>query len=455
MNHQIREMMDRVEPLWKRSEVRRTGLSVLFALVVLLSVAVGPVLASSPVASSADSSPTIGTSTPLQTGSSESASDCVETEEDSVKDALDKISGGEGLINGGCLVIQALTGVVSLQAEYLRNIVTEIDFTGRYETSAPDPAGGPANLLTSEPQDPVWALAYENTWFGTGGSWPGMTASALLLLVLVMYARAGAGVFGVTKDYHARRFKKGIYQPAFLIMVWYPIAAIGVTLVQLLGDFLLPNTERVAAMWSLLAAASADVVGFTGLLALPLLFIIYMAGASARFAVEVFFLVQDILLPVFVLVMPLLIVGMYSEIPGIADFCAGIAKRFIPLLFLKFPAILLYWGLVHLTTTPSGSGLDACTGEYCLRGSVIGILAGPIAVAIIYIIMAFATYKLLTMSLPNTVSNIVQTGTSLGAGAGVFAVTGNPRAGMMATRNAGMGAAYGASKSSYRRTEND
>lgn len=465
----------------------RHGIRALLALGVILTLAVAPVYATTTGPdSTAESAPltTLSTDTVLyqQDGDEEEdgAGQCLNTatsDGENFNEFVRKVyntrlltSEGDPLIDWSCAPIMVAQSIGELLYHTYSGMLNQRATEDFFGTPAPVPADSDA-VIIGEPSSRLWQITHNNVWFGP------MTGSALVLLVLALYIRSAVSIFGFSSQYKAKQFKRGIHQPLFLILMWYFIFALSLLIVRELGLAISPSGARIRAMYGVTVDSTfASLKG-------PVLVnaFVFFFGVLAEFLLGFFFLIQQIALPIFGLFMPLLIVGMYSNIPVLAQMSKSIAKRIVPLMFLRFPHILVTWLSVHGLSKLSDTKISESCVDVELDGGEficpsiqlntfypgnLGFELLPSLLALMSILSLYLTWKLMTMSLPEvTQATGTAAGTAvgttvggtkaagrMGAGAAVGVGTGNPALASSVARGR---TGTGVTREMVRRTEND
>lgn len=419
----------------------RLSLRSLLAIVLVLSMAAGPVLATGATDSESaressvyhldddvfaqseddsDGESDAGEEPCVSTADTEGGSGILDSIADTGKQGYQAVKSGK-LLDPTCLVVGIPRAMIAVMAEQSPVEISPEQLERRYGTPAPQVSGD--DPIYSEPEQPLWKAVQKNTWFG------GITGMTLVLLIVAAYARTTASIFGFGSSYQAKKFKSGLYQPGALILLWYLIISLSLLLVRELGLAFLPSAKRVTAVWAALhAQGMATNVATFGVTA-PVTALFLLVAGICELVVQAMFVVQGFMLPIYALIMPFLFIGIYSEIPVLSSWSTAIAKRIVPLMFLRYPAILVTWAFVNGISTPSKTGGAGCiklegdvSGFACLEG--LGVFVGPMGMALVNIVIAYLTYKLLTMSIPLSGGGVKSKASTL-AGVGVYSATGN------------------------------
>lgn len=182
--------------------------------------------------------------------------------------------------------------------------------------------------------------------FGTpsNGAWSGLHAyywESIIPLSLGLYGLSlGLVILLETTShlfsgYHTSRLKKRAFVGLLGILSWWWVAAFSLTLVAGIATFLLPDLSDIS-LFQTLSFAGIGVLGIAISLAVDLSLFALLA---------IIYLLRQLVLYLYVLLMPLLIVFW---IPGIgpfalvAQFMKRLAGLFVPFLFMTLPVALLF-----------------------------------------------------------------------------------------------------------------
>ncbi|EMA56991.1 hypothetical protein C468_17009 [Halorubrum kocurii JCM 14978] len=133
---------------------------------------------------------------------------------------------------------------------------------------------------------------------------------------------------------------------------------------------------------------------------------------------------RELLLYVFVYVMPIAIAVAYGGLPVISGIAARVAVKFIPLAVMPLPVVLLFRGYDLLI----GSNVGMMSPENAFFGYLIAVSLPVFSVWIIWKLFAYTTPRLV-----RSVSRVTGLTVTAGAVAGAAAVAG-PWAGATAAR---------------------
>jgi hypothetical protein len=282
----------------------------------------------------------------------------------------------------------------------------------------PLPSGSGVELVFSKPaaSDEPWHSMYEAT---VGGE---MMLFGLLILFLCVQARHFIRIFDFGSAHEHRRTRRSAVTGAFLIISWYWVAVLTLYLVQALTLGFIPDIGWIVSVLLDILPQSLD----TPLLTLSMAGVGWLSITLLR----MLFVIRELLLYVFVYVMPVGIAVVYGNIPIVSEIAKRFCVQFIALAVLPLPVALLLRGY---------SLLFAGGTQIPIEGSFVGY----IAVISLPLLGAYVTWKTFTYAAPlasRTISAVGRGGMYLGA-VGAAASTVGPRAAVVASRMGSKGAA--------------
>ncbi|WP_244605462.1 hypothetical protein [Halorhabdus rudnickae] len=153
-------------------------------------------------------------------------------------------------------------------------------------------------------------------------------------------------------NYHRSKLKKRAFSGLIGILSWWWLAALSLRFMDALAKFLLPSLEEIA----LFETASFAAIGVIGL-------VISLSVDLALFVIiGLIYLIRQLVLYLFVLLMPILIV---LWVPGVGPFTLvsrfmkKLAGFYVPFLFMSVPVALLFrvGGLLGQSASLSAGGI--------------------------------------------------------------------------------------------------
>jgi type IV secretion system protein TrbL len=283
-----------------------------------------------------------------------------------------------------------------------------------------------------------------------------MMLFGLLVLFICVQGRHFIRVFDLGSAREHRQTRRSALTGAFVIVSWYWIAVLTLSVVEALTIGLLPDVEAVAS-------GLVSIVPQT--LETPLVTLLFAgAGSIAIVVLRAMFVLRELLLYVFLHVMPIGIGIAYGNVPIVSEIARRFCVQFVALAVLPIPTALLLRGYSLLF---SGSETISIGSPFVAYVAVISL---PI-------VAAYVTWKTFAYAAPLTSRALgrASRGTILVGTVGAAAHAAGPRAAAMATKWGPRGAASamlserndsrdpgdstatdsGDDRASYRRTEND
>ena len=234
--------------------------------------------------------------------------------------------GGGGLLDGlGDIIIGALTELLRILFSPIRSVIEDHgDALLDLVVGTPHP-----DSVFSAPTNGPWPNIYSYYWEAIV---PLSLSLFGLSIGLVIFFESTSHLFST---YHRTKLKKRAFSGLLGILSWWWIAALSLRFIDSLAAFLIPSVSDISLFQTL---------SFTGMGVLGLVFTL-----STDFVLFVLigliYLVRQLALYLFVLMMPLLIVFW---IPGVgpfslvAKFMRRLAGFYVPFLFMTIPVALLF-----------------------------------------------------------------------------------------------------------------
>ena len=296
--------------------------------------------------------------------------------------------------------------------------------TGGYEAlsqetlSTPTPAGSGIDRVFGQPDqsDAPWYGIYEATVAGE------IMVFALLILFLCVQGRHFIRIFDLGSVREHRRTRRSALTGGFLIISWYWVGTLTLYVVEALTIGLLPNVARISgALMSMLPTAPGT----------PIM-TVFMAsvGAFSIVILRALFFIREILLYVFMYVMPIGIAVAYGNIPVVSEIARRISVQFVALAILPLPTALLFRGFGLLFAGPNQIPLAGPFSQY------LAVIALPV-------VSVYVTWKTFSYAAPLASRTLSRTGRGavlLGSIGAAASVTG-PQTAALAARWGTKGAA--------------
>jgi len=268
----------------------------------------------------------------------------------------------------------------------------------------------PNGLPVGVPQNQPWTQLYDALVAGE------ITLIAFLILVVCVQGRHTLRIFNLSDPIRDRRTRRSAWTGGLLIATWYWIAVTALYLVDGFAIALVPPIDAVVE----------PLVNFFDLtLSNPLLgLLLTFVGAVAMWTLQALLYLRELLLYVFVYVMPIAIAVAYGGLPVISGIAARVAVKFIPLAVMPLPVALLFRGYDLLI----GSNVGMMSPENAFFGYLIAVSLPVVSVWIIWKLFAYTTPRLV-----RSISRVTGLTVTAGAVAGAATVAG-PWAGATAAR---------------------
>ena len=283
---------------------------------------------------------------------------------------------------------------------FTQSLANGYDALSRETLSTPTPAGSGIDRVFGRPaqSDEPWHSIYEATVAGE------IMVFALLILFLCVQGRHFIRIFDLGSAREHRRTRRSALTGGFLIISWYWVGTLTLYVVEALTIGLLPNVARVSgAMMGMLPSAPG-----TPIMALFMAWI----GAFSIVILRALFFIREILLYVFMYVMPIGIAVAYGNIPIVSEIARRISTQFVALAILPLPAALLFRGFGLLFAGPNQIPLTGPFTQY------LAVIALPV-------VSVYVTWKTFSYAAPLASRTLGRTGRgavllgSIGAAASV------------------------------------
>ncbi|GAB7010758.1 hypothetical protein [Halorubrum trueperi] len=276
-----------------------------------------------------------------------------------------------------------------------------------FGTPVPETENG---LPLGDPQNTPWTQLHEALVVGE------ITLIAFLILIVCVQGRHTLRIFNFTDPIRNRQVRRTAWTGGILIATWYWIAVTALYLVDGFAIVLVPSLGTVTS-------------GLTDFLTVtisnpPLGLFLTFIGAIAMWALQALLFLRELLLYVFVYVMPIGLAVAYGGLPVISGIAMRVAVKFIPLAIMPLPVALLFRGYELLFSENVG----AVSPDSAFFGYLIAVSLPVLSVWIIWKLFAYTTPRLV-----QTVSKATGMTVTAGAVAGAAAVAG-PWAGATAAR---------------------
>lgn len=283
--------------------------------------------------------------------------------------------------------------------------------------------------VLSPPADgqPLLQTAYDLVW---PNPWAPMMFLGLLLLWVALNIRWVGQIFGISgmsSNYQNQRTKRQAREGAMLIVLWYPLSMAFVVLVSTVSRFLIQVNQvngqsfgeamaavalgniasngAAAAAASTSATAASIATAISGSTVMVILFAI--TGILFLF-IKLIFAIRQVLLVAYIVAMPLLLAGIYGNIPVLSDLCSNAARRFVPTVLLPVPAAVLIFIFQQVfLRAPAEAGF--ATG-FATAFSL------PLLLPIFAVIVLLASWKMFSYASPMTQKFVGGSGRLIGGG---------------------------------------
>lgn len=207
-----------------------------------------------------------------------------------------------------------------------------------FGTPLPD---GATDLVFGRPTDQPWATLYDTL---VGGE---MTLLALFVLLVSVQGRHLLRIFDIGGTLTGRRAGRSAWVGVLLIITWYWLAVVALALVEAFTVALMPDFEalrRTALLW-----AQAEV----GNILLSLLF--GLVGAVGMWLLEALFYLREVLILVYLYAVPVALALRYGQVPVFGQIARGFTRKFVPLLVVPLPAVVVFRAYDVLVVGASGA----------------------------------------------------------------------------------------------------
>ncbi|QKG92062.1 hypothetical protein HPS36_04085 [Halorubrum salinarum] len=265
-------------------------------------------------------------------------------------------------------------------------------------------------LPVGDPQNEPWIQLYDALVAGE------ITLIAFLILVVCVQGRHVLRIFNFTDPIRDRRVRRSAWTGGILIATWYWVAVATLYLVDGFAIALVPPVGSIVDP----LVDFLDVTLSNPALGMLLAFI----GGIAMWTLQALLFLRELLLYVFIYVMPIVIAVAYGGLPVISGIATRVAVKFIPLAVMPLPVALIFRGYELLV----GGAPGAIAPENPFFGYLIAVSLPVVSVWIIWKLFAYTTPRLV-----RTVGRVAGLTVTAGAVAGAAAVAG-PWAGATAAR---------------------
>lgn len=304
------------------------------------------------------------------------------------------------------------------------------DALSRESLTTPTPAGTGLDRVFVKPasSDAPWYSIYEAT---VGGE---IMFVALIVLFLCVQGRHFVRIFEYGSAREHRRTRRSAVTGGFLIVSWYWVAVLCLSVVEALTIGILPDVDRVGIALTAMVPQGLE----TPILTLGMAAV----GGLSIVMLRALFVLRELLLYVFVYTMPIGIAVAYGNIPVVSEIARRIAVQFVSLAILPLPTALLFRGYELLFTGSNTLPLSGGFVEY-----IVAISLPVLAV--------FVTWKTFSYAAPLASRSIGRAGRGamvLGT-VGTAAYVGGPRAAAMTARWGTKGAATAVAANRYSQTK--
>lgn len=269
-------------------------------------------------------------------------------------------------------------------------------------------------VFFGEPTGGTWATVWRATWIGSGDAW--LLLLTIVLIVLGAQIRAVLSIGGVGQM-STRQRNRRIGKSLILLVFWYPIAVVWLSLVDGLTRLFAPSSsgfqDMLEGMFGIGAGqigsvvADAEAAGF-------FVFVAVVVTAITVFLLWALLALQSYIVVFYVWLIPVVIAFWAWNVPYLSDKAQEYAMYFIPISFIPV-ALGLFTRFFAVATAEN----------FLISGGPLKILIAPIVYSVVSLII---TWKLLRAGAPWAAKTIT-VGAGLGlaaglsaAGAGRFAV---------------------------------
>jgi hypothetical protein len=299
--------------------------------------------------------------------------------------------------------------------------------TGGYEAlsrgslTTPTPSGnGIDRALTKPPSsDAPWHSIYEATVAGE------MMFFGLIVLFLCVQGRYFIRIFDFGSTQEHRRARRSALTGGFLIVSWYWVSVLFLSVVEALTIGLLPNVNQVGiALVAMLPQGLETPILTLGMAAIGGLSIVFLRAL---------FVLRELLLYVFLYTMPIGIGIIYGNVPLVSEIAKRIAVQFVSLAVLPLPTALLFRGYELLFLGSNTLPVSGAFVKYLVT----------ISLPVLAVIVTWKTFSYAAPLASRSIGRVGQGAMLLGT-VGTAAYVGGPRAAAMTARWGAKGAATAA-----------
>lgn len=258
------------------------------------------------------------------------------------------------------------------------------------------------SFVFGPPTNDPWPTLYDAL---VGGE---ITVLALLTLVIAVQGRHVIRIFNIGSAYEDRRTKRTAWTGAFLIVSWYWIATVTLLLVEGFTLAVLPDVSLlINAMQQFLAVS---------LLNPALALLMAAVGGVAMWVLQALFFIRRLLIFIYVYGMPFGIALAFANIPVVSQIARSLCLRFVPLAMLPLPVAILF----------AGYGFLFASTELAFTVLPIAFLKLLIATSlpVLAVWVSWKTFGYAAPVVTRTTGAIGRTAVTVGAVAGVSAVSG-------------------------------
>lgn len=264
--------------------------------------------------------------------------------------------------------------------------------------------------------DEPWIEIYEAT---VGGE---MMLFGLLVLFLCVQGRHFIRIFDIGSAIGHRQTRRSAWTGAFLIITWYWVAVLTLYVVEGLTVGLSPDVDRIGRSLVMMLPST---------LSNPLISLLMASlGAISILVLQAIFFLRELLLYVFLYVMPVGLGVSYGNIPVVSEIAQRLCTRFLALAILPLPTALLLRGYGLLFVGPTSLPVSGPFFQY-------------LAVVSLPLVSLYLTWKTFSYAAPlasRAMSGVGRNAALLGGVAGTAYVAG-PSAAALAARWGPKGAA--------------
>ena len=299
-------------------------------------------------------------------------------------------------------------------AEYtFRGIAVILEQAFIVMTTGTVPETEPGSVVFfGEPTGGTWATVWRATWIGSGDAWLLLLMIVLVVLGAQIRAVLSIGGFG---QMSTRQRNRRIGKSLILLVFWYPLAVVWLSLVDGLARLFAPSTagfqDMLDGMFGLdPAQVGASVAGTLGFFVLAAVIV----TAIFTFLLWALLALQSYIVVFYVWLIPVVIAFWAWNVPYLSDKAQEYAMYFIPISFIPV-ALGLFTRFFAVATAEN----------FLLAGGPLKVWIAPIVYSVVSLIIA---WKLFSSGAP-WAAKTVTVGAGLGlaaglsaAGAGRFAV---------------------------------